>query len=84
LGESLVFNLWDYNDHRKNTRLGAATFDMAVLQDDASQEGILSPILLDGKERGELKYDITFYPVLKPEEGQEHPPETSKQLQIGL
>ncbi|KAE9395950.1 hypothetical protein BT96DRAFT_958377 [Gymnopus androsaceus JB14] len=59
LAETLNLNLYDFNDHRKDTLLGTATFELAQLQDEA-----------DGKDRGELKYDISFYPVLKAEEGQ--------------
>ena len=80
LQESLVLNLWDYNDHRPDTELGAATFELAQLLDDATHEGISSIILKDGKERGTLSYDVSFYPVLKPTmvDGKEELPETSK------
>ncbi|KAJ3718444.1 C2 domain-containing protein [Lentinula raphanica] len=73
LSETLNLNLYDFNDHRKDTLLGTATFELAQLQEDAVREGLTSPLLKDGKDRGELKYDISFYPVLKPEEGQEVP-----------
>ncbi|KAF5384758.1 hypothetical protein D9757_006278 [Collybiopsis confluens] len=73
LSESLNLNLYDFNDHRKDTLLGTATFELAQLQEDALREGLTSHLLKDGKDRGELKYDISFYPVLKAEEGQEVP-----------
>lgn len=80
LQESLVLSLWDYNDHRPDTELGAATFELARLLDDATHEGINSNILKDGKERGTLRYDVSFYPVLKPTmvDGKDELPETSK------
>lgn len=71
LTDSLVLSLFDYNDHRKNALLGASTFELSQLQEDAIREGIASPILKDGKERGELRYDVSYYPVVKPEEGNE-------------
>lgn len=71
LNESLVLSLWDFNDHRKDTRLGAATFELSKLVEDATQEDLTSHLLLDGKERGELRYDLSWYPVLEPEEGKE-------------
>jgi Ca2+-dependent lipid-binding protein len=79
LTESLVLSLYDWNDVRSNTLLGAATFDLAALQEDASQEGITKLVLKDGKERGEMKFDINFYPVLTPksENGGTELPETS-------
>ncbi|KIJ68717.1 hypothetical protein HYDPIDRAFT_81596 [Hydnomerulius pinastri MD-312] len=79
LHESLVFNLLDYNEHRKDTPLGAATFEMQKLLEDATEEGIELPILKDGKDRGHIRFNISFYPVLKPEvvEGKEQLPNTS-------
>lgn len=82
LNESLVLTVWDYNDHRKNTELGAATFELAGLLEDATQEGQEKPILKDGKERGDLRFDVSYYPVLKPEivDGNEVLPETCEHL----
>lgn len=71
-------NLYDYNDHRKDTLLGTTTFKLAKLQDDATQENIESRILIDGKENGELRYDVSFYPVLTPEETQSDLPDSSQ------
>lgn len=79
LREPLVLNVMDYNEHRKDTRLGSATFDLQKLQDDATIEGIEQPILKDGKERGLLRFNLSYYPVLKPEmiEGKEQIPDTN-------
>jgi len=79
LSESLVLSLYDYNDHRTNTLMGAATFELAELMDDATQEGLTRNLLKDGKERGELKFDVSFYPVLSPkgESGVEEIPDTN-------
>ncbi|KAF8213474.1 C2 domain-containing protein [Mycena galopus ATCC 62051] len=71
LAESLVLSLFDYNEHRKNTLLGSASFELAQLQDDATREGIEAALLKDGKERGTLRYDVSYFPVIKPEEGKE-------------
>ncbi|KAF7306591.1 hypothetical protein MIND_00450400 [Mycena indigotica] len=73
LNESLVLSLYDYNDHRKNALLSSTSFELAQLQDDAVREGIEAQLLKDGKDRGTLRYDLSFYPVLKPEEGKELP-----------
>lgn len=82
LQESLVLSLLDYNDHRPDTELGGSTFELAKLLDDASQEGVSSTILKDGKDRGELRYDVSYYPVLKAAvvDGKEELPETSTYL----
>jgi Ca2+-dependent lipid-binding protein, contains C2 domain len=79
LNESLILNVFDYNDHRKNTLLSTATFELSKLQEDATQEGIESSLLKDGKERGELRFDCSYYPVLKAEEGDEEVLDTSEQ-----
>jgi len=71
LNESLVLSLRDHNDHRKSALLGSATFELSKLVEDASQEDITSHILLDGKDKGELRYDLSWYPVLEAEEGKE-------------
>ena len=54
----------DYNDLRQNSLLGSADFALEVLEQDATQEDISCPILKDGKERGELRFDVNFYPVV--------------------
>ena len=79
LMDSLVMTIYDYNDHRKNSLLGSSTFALESLKEDATQDGLESLILKDGKERGQLRYDVSFYPVLKPQalNGKEELPETS-------
>ena len=60
-------SIMDYNDHRKDFNMGTASFDLSKLQEDATLEGLESKILKDGKERGEIRFDLSFYPVLKPQ-----------------
>ncbi len=81
LTENLCLRLWDYNDHRANTDLGCATFDLKALQQDATQEDLELPVLKDGKDRGTLRFEVNFFPELKPEVdagGLETVPDTSK------
>jgi len=78
ISENLMLSLWDFNDHRKDTPLGAATFDMNQLAVDSLHEGIISPLLKDGKERGELRYDVQYFPVLEPHESSAEVPESSE------
>ncbi|CAE7115005.1 unnamed protein product [Rhizoctonia solani] len=67
LTETLNLTLLDHNDHRKDTELGTASFELSALADDATQEGLFRKVLKDGKERGEIKFDVSFFPVLKPQ-----------------
>jgi hypothetical protein len=79
LQEQLILSLFDYNEHRKDTPLGTAAFEMNKLLEDATQEGIQLPILKDGKDRGHIRLNASYYPVLKPEVvgGKEQLPNTS-------
>ncbi|KAG6814026.1 hypothetical protein H0H92_003876 [Tricholoma furcatifolium] len=73
LQDTLVFSLWDWNEHRKDSHMGSANFELSKLIEDATREDIHSPILKDGKERGEVKYDVSYYPVLEAAEGEPLP-----------
>jgi len=88
LHESLVLNVMDYNDHRQNALLGSASFALEVLEQDATQEDISSPILKDGKDRGELRFEVNFYPVIAlsntSEGAVQKLPETSTSLDMSL
>lgn len=88
LHESLILNVMDFNDHRSNTLLGSASFGLEVLEQDATQEDISRPILKDGKDRGELRFEVNFYPIIslsKTSEGTvQKLPETSTSLNVLL
>ncbi|KAH7918365.1 tricalbin, partial [Leucogyrophana mollusca] len=79
LQESLILSVVDYNGHRKDTPLGAATFEMQKLLEDATQEDIELPVLRDGKDKGQLRFTVNYFPVLKPEtvDGKEQVPNTN-------
>ncbi|KAG9088467.1 hypothetical protein FS749_002138 [Ceratobasidium sp. UAMH 11750] len=62
LTETLNLSLLDHNEHRKDTDLGSASFELSSLTEDATQEGLVRKVLKDGKERGELKFDVAFFP----------------------
>ena len=54
----------DFNDHRSDSVMGSASFALEILEHDATQDDILRPILKDGHDRGELRFDVNFYPVI--------------------
>lgn len=62
----LVMPLMDYNDHRPDSRLGSASFQLKTLESQPEQDNISTPIVLNGKERGEVQYSLSYYPVIKP------------------
>lgn len=83
----MVLKLFDYNEHRKDAEMGVASFDLSKLLEDATLEDITSPILINGKNAGDMKFDVSFYPVLKPavvDGVAEELPETSKRAFIAL
>jgi len=82
LHERLVLNLFDYNDHRSNTKLGSTFFELEKLEQDSVHEGIVSQFLKDGKERGELRYDVSYFPVIEPEQAKDAP--ESSMFYIGI
>ncbi len=69
LNDQLILSVYDYNGRRKNTKVAFATFELGRLIEDASQEDLVSPLLKEGKNKGELRYDVTFYPVVENEVG---------------
>ena len=67
LADVLNLSLWDYNEHRPDNLLGAVTQELATLKEDAEQEGLVGKIISGGKERGDLRYDLSYFPVLQPQ-----------------
>lgn len=78
LTERLFLSVYDYNEHRKNTKIASASFDLNQLVEEVEHENIVSPLLRDGKSRGELRYDVHYYSVIEPEPGKEEVADTSK------
>jgi Ca2+-dependent lipid-binding protein len=77
LNDALSFQVFDYNEIRKDKLLGTANFDLKQLEEDAEHESASVPIMYNAKARGEVVFDVRFYPVLKPkklEDGTEEPP----------
>jgi len=73
--------VYDYNEIRKDKLLGTANFDLKQLEEDSERENVTLPVVYNAKTRGEVVFDVRYYPVLRPtklEDGTEQPPpETS-------
>ncbi|KAF9513783.1 hypothetical protein BS47DRAFT_1343789 [Hydnum rufescens UP504] len=80
LTETLNLIVLDHNDHLKDTEVGAASYELKRLLDDATDEGIVAKVNKDGKGRGEVSFNLSWFPVLtatKTADGQLEPiPET--------
>lgn len=51
--------------------MSSASFPFSKLIDDQTHENLTSPLLKEGKTRGEIRYDINYFPCIEPEEGKE-------------
>lgn len=66
LSDVLTLQVFDWNDHRNDTELGVANFDLKTVEDAPEQELVVSKIMSAGKERGDLQFAVNWYPVLQP------------------
>lgn len=80
--DSLDLDIYDFNDFRKDKRIGAASFPLENIEEVWEHENERLELTNDGKARGVLTADIRFFPVLTPtklEDGSEEPPPESNQ-----
>lgn len=84
LQESLTLNVFDHNDHFKDSELGTASYELRNLVEDATREGIVAKVLRDGKERGEIKLDLSYFPVLTPAKGPDGHLEPVPETSVGI
>ncbi|KIR30263.1 transmembrane protein [Cryptococcus deuterogattii LA55] len=84
LADVLNLNVFDFNDHRADSLLGTVSHELGTLADDAEQEGIMGQILGGGKDRGTLRYDVSYFPVLKPEKNADGTLEPLPDIQTGI
>jgi Ca2+-dependent lipid-binding protein len=69
LNGMLTLALMDFNDRRHDSHLGTAAWELKELMEQPEHEGLSSPVMLDGKERGQVQYSLSYYPVIIPEKG---------------
>lgn len=84
LADVLNLSLWDYNEHRPDNLLGAVTQELATLKEDAEQEGMVGKIISGGKERGDLRYDLSYFPVLQPQKAADGTIEALPETETGI
>ena len=79
--DSLDIEVFDYNDFRKDKKLGAASFPLENIEEINSYENERLELKHDGKARGVVTCDIRFFPVLEettlPDGTVEPPPESN-------
>ncbi|BEI84326.1 hypothetical protein CcaverHIS002_0409300 [Cutaneotrichosporon cavernicola] len=67
LNDVLNLNVMDYNDMRSDALLGTVNHELVTLGEDAEQDGIVGRILNTGKDRGGMRYNLSYYPAILPE-----------------
>ncbi|TGZ80655.1 tricalbin [Ascodesmis nigricans] len=80
LNDSLSLKVFDYNDVRKDKELGVASFPLENLREIPEHEGVEMPVTSGGKTRGQLSFDVRYFPVLEGatlEDGTKQPPPES-------
>ncbi|CAG8462226.1 10353_t:CDS:10, partial [Cetraspora pellucida] len=65
LSEDLNLEVFDYNEISKDKPLGTAKFSLSSLLTDSKQEDITLPVLIGGKNHGEIKIGAMWYPVVE-------------------
>jgi len=65
LNDSLDLQIFDYNDIRKDKELGVASLALEQLKTDPELENITLPVVSNGKPRGNIMFDVRFFPVLE-------------------
>jgi Ca2+-dependent lipid-binding protein len=84
LNGMLTLNVFDYNDHRPDSKLGAAAWELKELEHEPEQSNLSMPIMLEGKERGALQFSLSYYPVIKPPVGPDGKPEAIPETRSGV
>ncbi|KAI8099690.1 C2 domain-containing protein [Halteromyces radiatus] len=67
LNQSLYFQVMDRNFGRKDAPVGVANLELKEFEIDSIMEGKNLVVLRNGKSVGELKADVRYIPVSKPE-----------------
>lgn len=79
--DNLTFQVFDFNDVRKDKELGTASFALDALQANPEHPNQTLEVLSNGRSRGAVLADIHFFPVLEgrklPDGKEEAPPESN-------
>ncbi|KAK1755142.1 tricalbin-3 [Echria macrotheca] len=84
LNDSLDIEVFDYNDIRKDKKLGSASFLLENLEEVYEHENQRLELNSDGKARGVLLCDIRFFPVLEPKKLQDGTVEPAPESNTGI
>lgn len=61
---SLELNLYGHHEHRSDTLIGTKLYPIADIINHEELTSVSSRVVKGGKDKAELLFDLTFYPVL--------------------
>jgi Ca2+-dependent lipid-binding protein len=81
LNDTLDLHVYDFNEYRKDTNIGEASFSLERFEEINEFENEQLELTLNNKSRGVIQADLRYFPVLKESKLQDGtvqpPPETS-------
>ncbi|CAO1636937.1 unnamed protein product [Parajaminaea phylloscopi] len=80
----LIMPVMDFNDHRPDSRLGSASFQLKALEAQPEHDNLSSSVILNGKERGSIEYSLSYYPVIKPQVDADGKPQPLPETRSGV
>ncbi|KAK9463413.1 C2 domain-containing protein [Lipomyces oligophaga] len=84
LTDALTMEIVDFNDVRKDRTIGTVTVPLEQLEENPEREGIVEPVLSNGKPKGQLLFDLRLFPVLTGKTLEDGTVEPPPQLNTGI
>lgn len=82
--DSLDIEVFDFNDIRKDKKLGTASFSLENVEEVYEHENQRLELTSDGKARGVLLCDVRFFPVLEPKKLEDGTVEPAPESNTGI
>ncbi|KAJ1822410.1 Tricalbin-2 [Coemansia sp. RSA 2599] len=61
--DTIQMDVFDWNNVGKDDKIGFVSYPMQTLLEQPEAEGITMPIMMGETERGQLSFDLAYYPV---------------------
>ncbi|KAJ2720615.1 Tricalbin-2 [Coemansia sp. Benny D115] len=61
--DTIQFDVYDWNNVGKDDKIGLITYPMQTLLEQPETEGLTLPIMMGETERGQLSFDLSYFPV---------------------
>ncbi|KAJ2706514.1 Tricalbin-2 [Coemansia sp. IMI 203386] len=61
--DTILMDVYDWNNVGKDDKIGFVSYPMQTLLEQPETEGITMPIMMGETERGQLSFDLAYYPV---------------------